>query len=120
MKANETLNYPGKLSGNSLIGGTCPIADGIPGFTSSHVSCLSMCMILYKFGAYEKTETRTEGGGNGKRAEKGGNQGVKGQREREERKGRTDRQKEKQGVERSFHGHAISWLMHFPRVYIAM
>lgn len=29
-QANETVNYPGKLSGNSLISGSCLPPDGIP------------------------------------------------------------------------------------------
>lgn len=29
-EANETVNYPGKLSGNSLISGSCLPPDGIP------------------------------------------------------------------------------------------
>lgn len=30
VEANETVNYAGKLSGNSLTSGTCLPSDGIP------------------------------------------------------------------------------------------
>lgn len=40
---NETLNYLGKLSGNSLISGTCLAADGISGFAQVAAFPILLC-----------------------------------------------------------------------------
>lgn len=95
-QANETLNYLGKLSGNCLISGTCLAADGIPGFASGpRASRPSVCTTLYKLVGY----------GRCRREE---NREREGERERET------------NVVRCNYGRAISWLMHFSRVHIAI
>lgn len=86
-------NYPGKLSGNSLISGTCPVADGIPRFTSGRVSRLSMCMTLYKLGRYAQKQRRSEKererGERGRESERGGERGgVGGERMKAENRER--------------------------------
>lgn len=40
---NETLNYLGKLSGNSLISGTCLAADGISRFAQVAAFPILLC-----------------------------------------------------------------------------
>lgn len=85
VKAYEMHNYPGKLSGNSLISGTCPVAEGIPKFTSGRVSRLSMCMTLYKLGRYAQKQRRSEREREGEE-ERGGVEGERGGESGKQRK----------------------------------
>ena len=46
-EVNETVNYPGKLSGNSLISGSCLPPDGIPQ-VAEHFRSFCCMHILYR------------------------------------------------------------------------